>query len=394
MKILNSPQDFKRQLLNAIKNSKQTWLNCLYIGDQEFKEIIQENRGKLDIGMDYYRGNRQKLPMVQNVRMHYWKSPNYTLISQVLPKRWNETLGTFHCKGFVMDDQVILSGANLSADYFDNRQDRYILFKCKDLAQIYRKLFSQIHSTSYTMGENGEFISPEKGYEQLLEIAKELENNQEELQVLKKMETETTFIVPTLQMGALGIRQEELMLEWIFDLVGKQGGRGYLSSAYLNIPQRLCKLIQESRIKLDLLTSSPEANGFYGAQNVSKYLPDAYSYLELELLNSLKEKIQIYEYKRPGWTFHAKGFWANFTFRGNKWTVCTIGSSNFNSRSLNTDLESQAFLFTKDPSLSLELDNNRLDLFKYSSPVSVADLEKRQIKPLVKVAARLVRTWL
>ena len=45
-------------------------------------------------------------------------------LKALVPQRYNETLGLQHTKIFVFDDSVILSGANLSSDYFTNRQDR------------------------------------------------------------------------------------------------------------------------------------------------------------------------------------------------------------------------------------------------------------------------------
>lgn len=183
------------------------------------------------------------------------------------------------------------------------------------------------------------------------------------------------------------------MLNWVFHLVAEQGVRAHLSTAYLNIPPRLLRVIKDSGLKLDVLTSSPKCNGFYGANNVAKYLPDAYSYLEMKLLES-NPNIRIYEYNRPNWTFHAKGFWANFKFKSSTWSVTTIGSSNFNSRSLNTDLESQAFLFTRDPKLMQDIQDNRLDLYSWSSQVTIRDLKSRNIKPLVKLASKLVKPWL
>lgn len=125
--ILSSPLEFKTVLLSKIKSSKLTFLNCLYIGDVEYREILENSTGNIEMGLDYYRGNREKLKRDARVQFYYFKSPNYQELSQILPRRWNETLGTFHVKGFVMDDDVILSGANLSTDYFRNRQDRYFL---------------------------------------------------------------------------------------------------------------------------------------------------------------------------------------------------------------------------------------------------------------------------
>jgi hypothetical protein len=38
-------------------------------------------------------------------------------------------MGVQHTKVYVCDDTVILSGANLSHDYFTNRQDRYVVVR-------------------------------------------------------------------------------------------------------------------------------------------------------------------------------------------------------------------------------------------------------------------------
>ena len=40
---------------------------------------------------------------------------------KVLPQRWNEIVGLQHCKVYIFDDSVIISGANLSSDYFTDR---------------------------------------------------------------------------------------------------------------------------------------------------------------------------------------------------------------------------------------------------------------------------------
>jgi hypothetical protein len=282
IKILDSPAEFKQQLLHLISCSKNSDLNCLYIGDDVFNEVLGESKGTLRIGIDYYRGNRS-LTSKSMGKMYYWKSPSYS--AKYLPMRWNETLGTFHIKAFIMDEHVLLTGANLSRDYFTNRQDRYICIKSLKLATYYRNLFTQLHKTCWTIGPQG-WIPPKRGHLYLQQVASENRCDKEE--VLKRMEKETTFIISTMQMGALGIRQEEEMLAWIFQEVGSQGGKGWLSSAYLNIPSRLYKVIADSRMELDLLTSSPECNGFYGANNVSKYLPDAYSFLEYQLLQKSK----------------------------------------------------------------------------------------------------------
>jgi CDP-diacylglycerol---glycerol-3-phosphate 3-phosphatidyltransferase len=44
----------------------------------------------------------------------------------VLPNPYNEVAGVFHLKCYIIDDDIILTGANLSEEYFCDRIDRYL----------------------------------------------------------------------------------------------------------------------------------------------------------------------------------------------------------------------------------------------------------------------------
>jgi hypothetical protein len=62
---------------------------------------------------------------------------------RVLPPRWNEGISLQHCKVYLFDDTVILSGANLSDTYFTDRDDRYVVFSdCAPLAEYVHELFA------------------------------------------------------------------------------------------------------------------------------------------------------------------------------------------------------------------------------------------------------------
>lgn len=62
------------------------------------------------------------------------------LVTQFLPPRWNEILSVYHIKSYIFDDNMIISGANLSNDYFTTRIDRYVLFEnCPELINYYEK---------------------------------------------------------------------------------------------------------------------------------------------------------------------------------------------------------------------------------------------------------------
>lgn len=62
------------------------------------------------------------------------------LVTQFLPPRWNEVLSVYHIKSYIFDNNMIISGANLSNDYFTSRIDRYVLFEnCPDLINFYEE---------------------------------------------------------------------------------------------------------------------------------------------------------------------------------------------------------------------------------------------------------------
>lgn len=75
----------------------------------------------------------------QNIKFYLHGTPHlYDVPFEKLPGRVMETVGVHHMKVYGWDDKnVIISGANLSNDYFINRQDRYVLFHDNNLNQFY-----------------------------------------------------------------------------------------------------------------------------------------------------------------------------------------------------------------------------------------------------------------
>ena len=59
-----------------------------------------------------------------------------------------------------------------------------------------------------------------------------------------------------------------------------------------------------------------KANGFYGSKGISGRLPEAYTWLERRFwqaavkvgkIGGFKPTIELNEWERDGWTYHAKG---------------------------------------------------------------------------------------
>ena len=61
-----------------------------------------------------------------------------------------------------------------------------------------------------------------------------------------------------------------------------------------------------------------QANGFYGSGGISGLIPEGYTYLEQLFMRAVRaagrtwgksssEGVQLHEWERQGWTYHAKG---------------------------------------------------------------------------------------
>ena len=133
-----------------------------------------------------------------------------------MPPRYNETLGLQHCKVFVFDDSLIISGANLSSDYFTQRQDRYVVVEsCPGLADYFDELITHVSDFSFQMDEKREFEMSEKwkwhpykskfddfarGANEKLNTFIEREKAKNRLKDFSDDKFDT-WIFPTLQMG-------------------------------------------------------------------------------------------------------------------------------------------------------------------------------------------------
>lgn len=218
IQILTEPEQFYNALLSSCQTAKKrVTLVSLYLGTGNLEqnlvnaltrnESFQKGNLKINVLLDYTRGSRCKensrtmlLPLIQkdevNCRVSLYHTPLLRgLLKKYTPNRWNELLGLQHMKLYIFDDTLIISGANLSNDYFTNRQDRYFVVKDKKLCDFYQGLVTKVQKFSLKMDKNNEVAlhenwrhSPYEGnkrefvqvagdiIEQYLEDAKE-ENN-------------------------------------------------------------------------------------------------------------------------------------------------------------------------------------------------------------------------
>lgn len=312
-------------------------------------------------------------------------TPNLTgLRKKCIPQRINEGWGLLHMKLYGIDDEVMLSGANLSIDYFTDRQDRYHIFSSKEITDYFRRIHSGICGISYSILPDG---NSQAGYSMVWPasnagsspVEDPTEYRTHAAKVLKpliapppsvqKPPVGDTIVYPLLQLTPL-LKPEDTstelpaMLTILRSLNPKSdhlqasaketlapsssasssvpmpsltNASWTFTSGYFNTPPFLRDLLLSTNpARGTVIAASPWANGFYGSKGVSGMLPAAYTLLGKQFLwaiqkRGLGDKVKLMEWRRGtvgepgGWTYHAKGFWV--TLAGEEWSSPADGAA-------------------------------------------------------------------
>lgn len=120
-----------------------------------------------------------------------------------------------------------------------------------------------------------------------------------------------TWIYPLIQMKPFEIQIDEIVTETLLT-EAERGAKVYLTTGYFNLTQAYMDLVLGTRAEYQILLASPEVNGFFGARGVAGAIPAAYVHIERQFYGQLctlgqQGRVQLQEYWRRGWTFHAKG---------------------------------------------------------------------------------------
>ena len=179
---LQSPRQFYSMLRNHImKAQHRIFISTLYIGKEErelamdlAKALARRPQLQLTILMDAMRATRESpksassasllshlasmFPDQVDLRLYATPvlRPN-SIASRIIGKRFNEGFGLQHMKVYGFDDDVLITGANLSRDYFTCRMDRYLLIReHKPLANYLHALILLVSRFSYALLYDGD----------------------------------------------------------------------------------------------------------------------------------------------------------------------------------------------------------------------------------------------
>lgn len=447
--VLDSPDAFYKALLNMLNSARRRIvLASLYVGHEsvELVDVIEgrlaaEPELKLTVLVDYFRGQRRAKQVASGLpasslelfkKLHgkfgsrvefgLYHSPKAKGIwKKLLPPRYDEILGLSHFKLYAADDAVLLTGANLSSDYFSNRQDRYVLVNDAALVNFYCAFVDKVYALSYRLASLGVVEPPPKlgnlGSQSqpwsrvwinhcrttLLSYIADARPSPETLAAFGGPKSAgKVWFLPMVQSGALNVNMEEPIFSALLD-----SSLAYsltVTSGYLNFPEWMIGLFYErarnNSGELTFITSSPEANCFHQSKGISKFIPSAYTYLEQSLLERLAAAksrcVYCKEYSRPNWSFHAKSMLIQDYTDSDSLLACTIGSSNYGYRSMKRDLELDTLIFPDSTSVQRALlAHNSTSIASYSTPVSLADFytPRRRVPIWVKCIVRSLRSF-
>ncbi|GAA5991383.1 hypothetical protein JCM10908_003286 [Rhodotorula pacifica] len=543
--VLQDPQQFYNTLLDKIRNAKRRiFIASLYVGKEEKKlvqtlhQALRANPNlQLTVLVDYLRSTRE-LPssasLLASLAAAFPKQVDLRLFHtpelngwrrRLVPKRFNEGWGLQHMKCYGFDDDVIMSGANLSHDYFTNRTDRYIEFRSHPpLADFFHSLLEITGSYSFrvtasdtstlypsvnitwpTSGGGGSGVGPnrvpenpfegspssaipafkEHAHDSLAAFLKEWHRkdplalasalppassspppSSSSRRDMRSSTTPTrsssrlhasplaafdTRLRPILQMGPFNLTAEtDLVVPRIFSTANAfatapGGNRTVLdwTSGYFGLREDYKRLALQCKAKVRIVSASPEANGFFNSRGVSRFIPPAYTYFTEQFYNEIEREaerksrrsdgsagdkaIELREWRREGWTYHAKGIWLapsvfnplsppapsststtltvdphvdEFSLRYSHPSppfLTLIGSSNFGSRSAARDLEAGVLVTTQNSTLRWALENEVRLIRKFADVLverSLFQKPDRKVPWGVRVAASAIETML
>ncbi|EGV66827.1 hypothetical protein CANTEDRAFT_91743 [Yamadazyma tenuis ATCC 10573] len=330
------------------------------------------------------------------------------------PKRINEAWGLQHMKLYGFDDEIMLSGANLSEDYFTDRQDRYYLFSNRKLTEYYSKIHDSICSISYQIlpstntpsGFRMDWPTSNKTCEPHVNHARFISDTSFMLEPLLKQQDLKNFeefndsdeydtiVYPISQFSPLlqprnDISTEKPSVLRLLTFLDSPTIKWWFTAGYFNLLPEIQEKLVNGVAKGTIITASAKANSFYKSTGVSYYIPEAYLLIAKKFLEDIRAKakdnlIKLYEWRNGvvntpgGWSYHAKGIWITVPDEDLP-SITVIGSSNYTKRAYSLDLESNAILITKNKGLKKKMKEEVDNLLKYAHPMELEQFEPKVI---------------
>lgn len=379
---LYAAKDFRTRLIEAIRQaSKRIYLVALYLEDDEAgREILtelyqakQRNPGlDINVCVDWHRAQRGLIgaePGETNATMykafadkHQHKVPVYGI-----PVRGREVFGVLHLKGFIIDDQVLYSGASLNNIYLNYKEryrfDRYHLLVNKALADsmvgfVQNELIAHPAVNDLTSDTKPETKAIKA---QIRQLRGSLAKAQYQFES-QPVSNEQVAITPMVGVG----KKRNKLNQGINQLLAKAKDEIFICTPYFNFPRSVAKEVKKALrrgVKVTIVVGDKTANDFYISPEEEFKTIGGLPYLyerNLRLFAKANEaniaarRLSIRLWKHDENSFHLKGIWVDKRYM-------LITGNNLNPRAWSLDLENailiQDHFHHLTPQFEKEVDN-------------------------------------
>lgn len=374
-KTLYSPKEFNNELFYAISQAyTHIYLVALYLEhDQGGKKVfdallrIKKIRPtiKIKILVDWHRAQRNRINHIPaqytNIDWYHYIIKKYSdtdISIYRIPININEILGVLHLKGFIIDDQILYSGANLNNEYLHihkkYRYDRYHIIRNPLLSNIMLNYIEkELLSSKITnkIKYEDSLKKTNKKRKHILLFRKKLRTAHYQFQ--NNANYNEFSITPLVGLG-----KNNLLNQTIYHLICTTKHKIIICTPYFNITNilkhTLIQLLHTGK-NIEIIVGDKIANDFYIPAHKPFKLISILPYLyEMNLRYFLKQLQQYIDnkqliirlWKNGNNGYHIKGIWID-----EEWQLLT--GNNFNPRSLKFDLENA--LLIHDPTKLLFL---------------------------------------
>jgi CDP-diacylglycerol---serine O-phosphatidyltransferase len=357
---LLSAKQFKTHLVESIRQAQhRIYIVSLYLEDDEAgREIMTElyaakqRHPELDIiiCVDWHRAQRGLIGAAQsegNAAMYHRFAEQHEHKIPVfgIPVRNREVFGVLHLKGFVVDDQLIYSGASLNNVYlhYDDRYrfDRYHTIDSKSLAD---SMVAFIRQNMLAHPAVNDLCDPNRPTTKSLKLV---------IKQFRAKLTKSVYSVPSqavtqnqvgiTPMVGLGKRRNRLN-QRISQLVGQAKEELIICTPYFNFPARISNQVKRALrrgVKVHIIVGDKTANDFYISPDKPFKTIGGLPYLyEVNLRRFAKaheariasRQLSIHLWKHDDNSFHLKGIWVDKRYM-------LLTGNNLNPRAWKLDLE-------------------------------------------------------
>jgi CDP-diacylglycerol--serine O-phosphatidyltransferase len=369
---------FRRKLLHLIAGARtRILLPALYVQDDDAgREVLTALYAAkaaypelhIAVFVDWHRAQRGLIGKVRSAgNSALYKDMASRLGPGVpvhgVPVQTRELLGVMHLKGFVLDDQVLYSGASLNDVYLHKheryRLDRYHLVHSRPLADSLANLLTQVFLLEPAVHAfDGKPALSKAALRPAIAHFRRSLKKAEYRFTPGKPHTFEIGVTPLLGLGRSGNKLNATILE----LMRGARERLVLFTPYFNLPRPLRGAIQErlrAGCHVSIVLGDKIANDFYipptepfKAIGVLPYLYETNLRRFCKAQQKAIEKglLDIHLWRDGDNTFHLKGLLAD-----REWALLT--GNNLNPRAWRLDLENG--LLIRDPHRLLEAQHQR-----------------------------------